>query len=155
MAEQKPHDATKPDQSPSEAAKSPRMVLTRGPEVAANKSKKQLMWAVAALSEFDEAQSKVVKALRSQAAALSSARGATTITEVEVRDALRRMVIGLPKSRWIRVARILSILAVFGGGAGLSFGVQQGDTVICALSVGMGVLLVTLEELLLEYKKQP
>ncbi len=138
--------------TPLDAVTNGKVTLPRGPESVTDRP---IIWADAALDEFDSAESKVVQALRKLAVALTTIRGAKTVTEIEVRDALSRIVVGLPQSKWVRLGRISSVVAIFFGGAGLSYGFQQSDAVISVLSVAFGLLLVVFEELLLKYKKYP
>ena len=55
----------------------------------------------------------------------------------------------------MRIGRTAAIIAIFGGGAGLSYGLQKADAVICALCVAIGLFSLVLFQILLKYKKYP
>ena len=127
--------------------------LTRSPEVAEADELEGLFWPAIARDEFESAKRKLIKQLRSQVKLLAVARGSRLATDVEVRDALRLIVIGRRQTLTIRVCRILSVLAILGGGAALAQGWATKDPLLAAIGVGCGLLLTAFQELLLHFRR--
>ncbi|MEE9443330.1 MAG: hypothetical protein V3V99_11765 [candidate division Zixibacteria bacterium] len=110
-------------------------------------------WHKDALEERRSAGNDILKALSHASTTMAKARRSSVVTDADVRDALRRLVLGLNQTPLVRLCRLISIAAVFWGGTLTAQGFQTGDYNLIAIGTGFGIALIGFEELLLHFRR--
>lgn len=101
--------------------------LLRKGEDSASETSGEPDWHKGALKERMAAVIDLSKALSDGATMMAKARRASAVTDADVRDALRRLVVRPQQTALIRVCRAISVVAILGGGAAINQGFQTGD----------------------------